>query len=644
MLLSILISFLSFSADSTLKTTELNEVEVRVFEQKKSSFSSPDAITILDSQSLTRTNTTSFVSALNAQAGVRMEERSPGSYRMAIRGSALRAPFGVRNVKVYWNQMPLTDAGNNTYLSLIDPDLFNQLTIIKGPSGGLYGAGTGGVMLFNSPNATQKKIIHQEIANSLGGYKQSWDVQTNNHRVFASYWDQNGYRKQSDINKQWISYEYHKEISRNTQLDITSYYGRVTYQTPGGLTLKQYQTDPQQARPAAGAFLSAVDQQATFRLRTFGLGVQVTNQWNENWSFTSNQSTQLNSIENPTIRNYEIRKESTYSSRNVVHYKKEALSMDAGLEFQAGTFDSQTFGNRKGIKDTLQFTQNTRLQTGSLFMQAEYKLHDRWQLTLAGSYNQFWTEYVGNEGIFSPRIAIMHQVNPHQNVVFKVVHGYSPPSISEMRPSTGIINTSLRAEKGWNKEVSWRGNYAFLNWNISLYQFDLNETIVIRRAADGSDYFSNVGKTRQQGIEFSHVWKLSPALELTHAETIQNFRFVNYQNATKDFSGNRLTGTSPFQHASTASYAFSPWVRWHVQFIYTDKLYLNDANTDQLPAYHLWNSKIEFQRGIWQAWVSAENLGDITYSAGPDLNAVGGRYFNAAAGRNFSLGLKISIN
>lgn len=277
-------------------------------------------------------------------------------------------------------------------------------------------------------------------------------------------------------------------------------------------------------------------------------------------------------------------------------------------------------------------------------MQAEYKLHDRWQLTLAGSYNQFWTEYVGNEGIFSPRIAIMHQVNPHQNVVFKVVHGYSPPSISEMRPSTGIINTSLRAEKGWNKEVSWRGNYAFLNWNLSLYQFDLNETIVIRRAADGSDYFSNVGKTRQQGIELSHVWKLSPALELTHAETIQNFRFVNYQNATKDFSGNRLTGTSPFQHASTASYAFSQWVRWHVQFIYTDKLYLNDANTDQLPAYHLWNSKIEFQRGIWQAWVSAENLGDITYSAGPDLNAVGGRYFNAAAGRNFSLGLKISIN
>jgi iron complex outermembrane receptor protein len=644
MFLSIFLSFLSFSSDSTLKTTELRDVEVRVFEQKKSSFSSPDAISILDAKALTRTNSTSFVSALNAQAGVRMEERSPGSYRMAIRGSALRAPFGVRNVKVYWNQMPLTDAGNNTYLALIDPDLFDQLTIIKGPNGGLYGAGTGGVLLFNSPNATKKKIVHQEIANSLGGYKQSWDLQANGHRVYASYWNQNGYRKQSDINKQWISYEYHKALGQSSSLDVTTYYGQVNYQTPGGLTLKQYQTDPLQARPAAGAFLSAVDQQATFRLKTFGLGIQFANQWHENWSFTTNQSVQINAIENPTIRNYEIRKEPNFSSRNVVHYKKDQLNIDAGLEFQAGTFDSQTFGNRKGVKDTLQFTQNTNLQTASLFMQAEYQLSDRWIATVAGSYNQFWTAYVGNEGILSPRIALLHKITPRQNIVLKVVHGYSPPSISEMRPSTGIINTTLRAEKGWNKEVSWRGNTRFLQWNLSLYQFDLDETIVIRRAADGSDYFTNVGKTRQQGIELSHVWNLSPALQLTHAETIQNFRFVNYQNATKDFSGNRLTGTSPFQHASTISYAFSERVRWNVQFTYTDKLYLNDANTDQLPAYHLWNSRLDYQKGIWNAWVSAENIGDMFYSSGPDLNAVGGRYYNTSAGRNFSLGLKISLN
>jgi iron complex outermembrane receptor protein len=92
------------------------------------------------------------------------------------------------------------------------------------------------------------------------------------------------------------------------------------------------------------------------------------------------------------------------------------------------------------------------------------------------------------------------------------------------------------------------------------------------------------------------------------------------------------------------SYAFSEWIRWHIQFTYTDKMYLNDANTDQLPAYHLWNSKVEYLRGKWHVWLSAENIGDMMYTSGPDLNAVGGRYYNTSAGRNFTLGLKLSFN
>ena len=42
-----------------------------------------------------------------------MEERSPGSYRLSIRGSLLRSPFGVRNVKLYLDDFIFTDAGGN---------------------------------------------------------------------------------------------------------------------------------------------------------------------------------------------------------------------------------------------------------------------------------------------------------------------------------------------------------------------------------------------------------------------------------------------------------------------------------------------------------------------------------------------------
>ena len=47
-------------------------------------------------------------------------------------------------MKVYWNEIPLTDGGGNTYLNLVDLNELTGAEIIKGPAASTYGAGTGG--------------------------------------------------------------------------------------------------------------------------------------------------------------------------------------------------------------------------------------------------------------------------------------------------------------------------------------------------------------------------------------------------------------------------------------------------------------------------------------------------------------------
>ena len=80
----------------------------------------PASVNVLSPAQLKLQPDNSLVSALNTIPGVRMEERSPGSYRLSIRGSLLRSPFGIRDVKIYYDDLPLTDAGGNTYLQLVD--------------------------------------------------------------------------------------------------------------------------------------------------------------------------------------------------------------------------------------------------------------------------------------------------------------------------------------------------------------------------------------------------------------------------------------------------------------------------------------------------------------------------------------------
>src|SRR5580765_3385908 len=133
-------------------TATLASVTVTAFGIPAKWKDAPAAIAVLDKKQLQGFDNKSLIPVMNTVAGVRMEERSPGSYRLSIRGSLLRSPFGVRDVKIYFDEMPLTDAGGNTYLNAIDVNSVQGLEILKGPDGSLFGANSGGVVLIHPVN------------------------------------------------------------------------------------------------------------------------------------------------------------------------------------------------------------------------------------------------------------------------------------------------------------------------------------------------------------------------------------------------------------------------------------------------------------------------------------------------------------
>src|SRR6187402_1260523 len=130
----------------------LKEVVISAYEQNRKLLNIPAPVSFVGKSQLERYNNTSILPALNTIPGVRMEERSPGSYRLNIRGSSLRSPFGVRNVKVYLNDIPFTEPGGSTYLNLLGFYNINSVEILKGPSGSLYGGGSGGAVLIKTNN------------------------------------------------------------------------------------------------------------------------------------------------------------------------------------------------------------------------------------------------------------------------------------------------------------------------------------------------------------------------------------------------------------------------------------------------------------------------------------------------------------
>src|SRR5688572_27174152 len=175
-------------------TRILQEVVVKAYEQNRQLKEVSAAINVINAAQLSRYNNTSLLPALNATPGVHMEERSPGSYRLNIRGSTLRSPFGVRNVKVYWNGIPFTDPGGNTYLNQLSYFNVKSIEVLKGPASSLYGAGTGGAVLINSQ--TNNRLPGINLQYSTG----SFNLQNINAQITTGNSDHNntfGYTHQS---------------------------------------------------------------------------------------------------------------------------------------------------------------------------------------------------------------------------------------------------------------------------------------------------------------------------------------------------------------------------------------------------------------------------------------------------------------
>ena len=125
-----------------IASTSLNTVTVIGYNDNRPLLQTAGAISILSGSDIRRNNNVDILPALNTVPGVKMEAAAPGNFKISIRGSALRDPYGLRNIKLYWNDIPLTSPDNSgSHPMSFDPEDMGSIEIIKGPAGSIYGAG-----------------------------------------------------------------------------------------------------------------------------------------------------------------------------------------------------------------------------------------------------------------------------------------------------------------------------------------------------------------------------------------------------------------------------------------------------------------------------------------------------------------------
>ncbi|MDZ4707654.1 MAG: TonB-dependent receptor [Saprospiraceae bacterium] len=656
-LLACLINQALNSQSDTLSSlsTELPTIKINAYSTRSDLIRIPAAVQVLE-DTLNPVAYFSMASSLNQAPGVKLEERSPGSYRLSIRGSTLRSPFGIRNVKVYLDGLSLTDGGGNTYLNLLDPGLIQKAELLKGPASSMYGAGAGGVLLLSG------RAKGNQIGISYGTYDQFQENlnlhQTINHwdfNIYQGHQQSQGYREQSAMRRDMI-YTTQQYQNGKHRLLFAEAYGDLHYETPGGLTLAQQSANPRQARPAAGMFPGAIEQQAAIHNKTIWLGSVYEYQINRSWSFDHALNYWYTDFRNPFITNYEVRFEKNVGWRPVLKYYKSTLTgsfeWSNGMEylFQGGLV--RNYVNNKGARQVLQAEANINGTQTLWFSQVNWNI-DQWQLLFGLSSNQQVYKFKGpgsapetrkeSGPVLMPRASVSYSLSTSKALFISAARGNSPPSLAEIRPSSGEYNQELLPEQGWNLEMGYKSFREKWRYSLNLYSLRLRDAIVRRNDAAGVEYFVNAGGADITGVEAWIQYQL-PSVEFYLSSAYQPYKFVNYKQRTTDFSGLRVTGVPRFIHSFRINWEVIPSFRFGTSWYYQSNMPLLDANTMFHPSYSLVSSYLSYQLPIhrhrFELTLSGDNLTDTAYSPGPDINAAANRFYNPGLKRNISLGLK----
>ena len=641
----------------------LNEVIVSAYGNNRKSKETAGAIAFLSSEDIKQGSGVSMQAALNSVPGVRMDQSTLSEARISIRGNGVRAPYGIRNIKIYINDIPFTEADGTTRIEGIDINDLGSAEILKGPASSIYGGGTGGVINFKLARAPyqERSLSLHTLAGSDGLIRVGTNYQYGGDKMnaYLSYgWQRyQGYRQHSKDKRNFLTANFLFYPSSKQTFTVLVNRTSQNTQIPGALTLEQFNDDPRQAAQ------TNLDKDAGRKQNWTRVGIGQSYHFNDRISNSTTIFTYFYDLNHPLPYAYIRNTYQSFGGRTRFNFKPNFRLLETefilGTEFNQGYLKGSQYVNNGGQEGAIKSNTDYRNTFFSVFYQSTTHLFKKAFLTLGVSYNglnyqvkDYLNPISSGDKKFkpkaSPRVALSYNFGDYLSLHVGVSTGFSPPTGSEIKNQDGTINQNIQAEEAINYEINAKGNLfkTRLAYELSLYKMNMKGELIAQTVEQGITIYNNSGKTSHEGVELALSYQIFnendhksiTALRPYLAVTYSHFRFKDYQIKDKNdqvisnFDGNKLTGISPWDVDAGINLETKWGIYTNLSYYFSDKLPLNDANTAFNSAYSTLNLKLGYQKQFGkhfnlEVYAGADNLTNTRYSSYNALNAKG---FNAS--------------
>ncbi|MBI5789140.1 MAG: TonB-dependent receptor [Candidatus Schekmanbacteria bacterium] len=653
--LVISISYLEVEAKENPKDVELGELNVTATRTERTLAEIPAGVSTVSKEDIKNTRMLNLKEALNGMAGVQTETKNGGyDTRLIIRGAGLKARYGVREIMVLMDGVPITDPDGLTRLDFVDTQLVEQIDVVKGPNSTLYGANAGGGVInviTKSPYEEPKSLKLGYGSNDTQVYNLIYGTHIDNtfFTLSASRRSTDSWRKWNEFDTDQFSLKLGQFIDDKTGLEAMVSYSQSDFQLPGSLTKAQFDSDITQRTADIWRQMGRYSQVVFSNIK---LEKQVKNltfkplvyyqQWEHFHPVTG-------MINDGGAYNY-----GADFQTDVKHQIAGGeATLTGGVTAQVDGFSADKFtyrdvtiGSNGKISATLTDKKGERAETAhngtskyGLYLQESLRPSDKWIIDLGVRYDlvtfdldtDTTKEFNYSTGKYkdvnksverqkefkalNPRLGVVYSLTDIYNLYANFSTGFQTPQTQEL-----TSNPNLDPLKVYNYETGvkarWTGGHSL---DLSLFYMQVKDEIV-QVVQPGPVYeYQNAGESEKKGVELTGRYQLLPGLVLGGSYTYSNFKFKEFTEVrgvgNEDRSGNRYPYIPQHQYSLFAQYKHESGLKFKVDTNTWGRYYVDNANSEQYNGYDfLTNALIGYEQGNWDLSFTAYNLFDQRYA------------------------------
>jgi len=680
-------------AEDVKTEQQLEEISITATRLERKTEEVPASVAIVGEDRLEDTKMFNLKEALIGTPGVLIDTRNQGyDSRLIIRGSGLKARYGVREIMVLLNGVPITDPDSLTRLDFVDTQLIERVEVVKGPNSTLWGANAAGGVIniitkgpFKRKGGTVKigagdfntQLYHFSYSDSVG------------ENFFISL---SGSRRQSDNswrrwNKFWtnqISIQPSFIFDDGTTVENFLSYTKASLQLPGSLSEEQFEKYLRTGRARetfgpwqySGRYSESLffSSKLTREIGNFEIKPMIfINKWRHhhpvtgriNNADTMTYGTDIQINQRHTLWNMK----GTLTTGFTIRYDDQDTDYFKYAEYATGYRGRITEVLSDDVGEKIERQKRKTLLWG-IYMQESIRPSSRWIVDIGVRFDKVKFEISGTKkadydwssgtyldcpdsrltncgdysiektyDAFSPRIGITYKLT-------EKIHIYGNISTGIQTPTEGEIseNPDLELVKVSNYEVGVKARYSKWMFDSAIYYSPVKDEIVRVIQEDGTTDYINAGRTKKKGFEFSGSYLLTGSWKVGVTYSYSDYKFEEFTEPVRvgrttvnmDRSGNRLPYVPKHQYSLFTSYKHPSGLKLSIQTNTWGPYYMDNANSERYKGYSfVTNAMVGYEKGNFDIALVMDNIFDKRYAVQVTKDTRGVKRYTPAAPKSF---------